>query len=286
MMTSSQTETTEITEPAESTELNDGNRIPSIGLGVWQASQAQARAAVSAALAAGYRHVDTASIYENEEGVGAGLADAGIARDALFVTTKIWNDAQGAAKTAAALDASLGRLKLDYVDLLLIHWPDPKQDRYVETWRALARAREQGKVRSIGVSNFNADHLQQLVDDTGIVPVLNQIELHPFLQQRALRDVHARMGIRTQAWSPLGQSAALQDPAIRAIAARHARTAAQVVLRWHLQLGNIAIPKSVTPERIRANLQVFDFVLTADDMAAIGALDACRRLGPDPLLFP
>lgn len=269
-----------------SIELNDGNRIPSIGLGVWQATSTQAVAAVAEALRAGYRHIDTASIYENEEGVGAGLRDADIARDDVFVTTKIWNDAQGGARMHAALDASLQRLGLDHVDLLLIHWPDPNQDRYVETWRAMAEARERGQVRSIGVSNFNEEHLQRLVGETGIVPVINQIELHPFFQQSALREVHARMGIRTQAWSPLGQSETLKDPAIAAIAARHSKTPAQVVLRWHLELGIVAIPKSVTPERIRANLDVFDFLLTSADHAAIGKLDCGRRLGPDPLLFP
>ena len=267
-------------------ELNDGNHIPAIGLGVWQATPEQASAAVVEALAAGYRHIDTAAIYANEDGVGAGLSRAGLPREDVFVTTKIWNDAQGMHKTAQALDASLKRLKLDYVDLLLIHWPVPKQDLYVETWQALAQARDAGKVRSIGVSNFTEEHLQRLVDETGIVPTLNQIELHPFFQQHDLRAVHQRMGIRTQAWSPLGQSAALADPTIAAIAARHHRTPAQIVLRWQLQLGNIAIPKSVTPERIRSNLDVFDFVLGDDDMAAIAALDRNGRIGPDPLLFP
>lgn len=267
-------------------ELNDGNHIPAIGLGVWQATPEQAEAAVLEALHAGYRHIDTAAIYENEDGVGNGVAKAGLPREDVFVTTKIWNDAQGAHKTAQALDASLKRLKLDYVDLLLIHWPVPKQNLYVETWQALAQARDAGKVRSIGVSNFNEEHLQRLVDETGIVPALNQIELHPFFQQHDLRAVHQRMGIRTQAWSPLGQSAALEDPAIATIAARHKRTPAQIVLRWQLQLGNIAIPKSVTPERIRSNFDVFDFALGDDDMAAIAALDRNGRIGPDPLMFP
>lgn len=268
------------------TELNDGNRVPSIGLGVWQANPDQAADAVAEALRAGYRHIDTASIYENEEGVGNGLLKAEVSRDDVFVTTKIWNDAHGAQKTGEALAASLQRLQLDYVDLLLIHWPDPKQDRYVETWRAMAEARERGLVRSIGVSNFNEDHLRRLVDETGIVPVINQIELHPFLQQSALRTVHDELGIRTQAWSPLGQSEALKDPVIIDIASRYRKTPAQIVLRWHLDLGTIAIPKSVTPERIRSNFDVFDFSLEPRDLKAIEALDQSRRLGPDPLFFP
>ena len=267
-------------------ELNDGNHIPAIGLGVWKATPEQASAAVVEALEAGYRHIDTAAIYENEDGVGTGLSRAGLPREDVFVTTKIWNDTQGVHKTAQALDASLKRLKLDYVDLLLIHWPVPGQNLYVETWQALAQAREAGKVRSIGVSNFTEEHLQRLVDETGIVPTINQIELHPFFQQHDLRAVHQRMGIRTQAWSPLGQSEALQDTTIVAIAARYKRTPAQIVLRWQLQLGNIAIPKSVTPERIRSNFDVFDFALSDDDMAAIAGLDRDGRMGPDPLLFP
>lgn len=268
------------------TELNDGSHIPSIGLGVWQATPDEAADAVAEALRAGYRHIDTASIYENEEGVGSGLRKAKVSRGDVFVTTKIWNDAHGAQKTGEALAASLQRLQLDYVDLLLIHWPDPKQDRYVETWRAMAEARERGLVRSIGVSNFNEDHLRRLVDETGIVPVINQIELHPFLQQSALRAVHDELGIRTQAWSPLGQSEALKDQTIIDIAARYRKTPAQIVLRWHLELGTIAIPKSVTPERIRSNFDLFDFSLESADLKAIAALDQGRRLGPDPLFFP
>jgi 2,5-diketo-D-gluconate reductase A len=186
----------------------------------------------------------------------------------------------------AALEASLQRLSLDHVDLLLIHWPDPKQDEYVETWRAMAEARERGEIRSIGVSNFTEDHLERLVGETGIVPVINQIELHPFSQQTRLHEVHARMGICTQAWSPLGQSEALKAPAIAAIAARVGKTPAQIVLRWHFELGIIVIPKSVTPERIRSNLEVFDFSLEPSDHEAIAKLDSARRLGPDPLLFP
>lgn len=263
-------------------ELSDGNRIPQLGLGVWQASPEQARSAVSQALQAGYRHIDTAAIYENEEGVGAGLRDSGISREQVFVTTKIWNAAQGFDSATRALDESLARLQLDYVDLLLIHWPTPAKDRYIETWKALIKAREQGKVRSIGVSNFNPAHLKRLIAETGVTPVLNQIELHPSFQQSELRRAHEPLNIRTESWSPLGQGKGLDNPVIKQIAARHQRSAAQVIIRWHLQLGLIAIPKSVTEARIQENFQVFDFQLDADDMAAIAKLDAGERLGPDP----
>lgn len=183
------------------------------------------------------------------------------------------------------MDASLERLNVDYVDLLLIHWPAPSQDNYVDTWRALINAQRTGKARSIGVSNFNADHLRRLIDETGVAPVLNQIELHPFMQQEALRSTHELIGISTQSWSPLGQGSALSNPAILDIAQKHGRTAAQVIIRWHLELGLIAIPKSITPSRIRDNFNVFDFVLDASDLAAIAALDSGKRLGPDPSSF-
>ncbi|MDB5996411.1 MAG: aldo/keto reductase [Pseudomonas sp.] len=263
--------------------LSDGNQIPQLGLGVWLASQEEARVAVSHALQIGYRHVDTAAVYDNEEGVGAGIRDSGVDRAEVFVTTKIWNAAQGFDATAKAFDESLERLKLDYVDLLLIHWPAPSRDLFVDTWKALIRAKEQGKVRSIGVSNFNLDHLQRLIDETGVVPVLNQIELHPFFQQSDLRRCHDELNIRTQSWSPLGQGQALNNPVICEIAAKHGRTTAQVIVRWHLELGLIAIPKSVTPARIRENYGVFDFNLDAEDMAAIAKLDSGLRLGPNPL---
>jgi 2,5-diketo-D-gluconate reductase A len=263
--------------------LSDGNQIPQLGLGVWLASQEEARAAVSHALQDGYRHVDTAAVYENEEGVGAGIRDSRVDRAEVFVTTKIWNAAQGFDTATKALDESLERLRLDYVDLLLIHWPAPSRDLFVDTWKALIRAKEQGKVRSIGVSNFNPDHLLRLIDETGVVPVLNQIELHPLFQRSALRRCHGELNIRTQSWSPLGQGQALNNPVIGEIAAKHGRTTAQVIIRWHLQLGLIAIPKSVTPERIHENSKVFDFKLDAEDMAAIAKLDSGLRLGPDPL---
>lgn len=263
-------------------DLSDGKAIPQLGLGVWQASPEQARTAVSQALQIGYQHIDTAAIYGNEEGVGAGIRDAGLSRDQVFVTTKVWNADQGFAAAGLALEQSLTRLQLDYVDLLLIHWPTPAKDRYVDTWRALIKAQEQGKVRSIGVSNFTGEHLQRLISETGVAPVLNQIELHPSLQQRELRRLHEQLGIRTQSWSPLGQGKALDNPVIKHIAARHNRSSAQVIIRWHLQLGLIAIPKSVTESRIRENFQVFDFQLDAEDLAAIATLDSGERLGPDP----
>ncbi|MBK5355946.1 aldo/keto reductase [Pseudomonas sp. TH41] len=263
--------------------LSDGNRIPQLGLGVWLASPEEARAAVSHALQSGYRHVDTAAVYDNEEGVGAGIRDSGVDRAEVFVTTKVWNANQGFDAATKAFDESLKRLRLDYVDLLLIHWPAPSRDLFVDTWKALIRAKEQGKVRSIGVSNFNLDHLQRLIDETGVVPVLNQIELHPFFQQGDLRHSHNQLNIRTQSWSPLGQGQVLNNPVICEIAAKHGRTAAQVIIRWHLELGLIAIPKSVTPARIRENYKVFDFNLDAEDMAAIAKLDSGLRVGPDPL---
>src|SRR5690554_5798386 len=228
-------------------QLSDGNLIPQLGLGVLYASDKEARQAVSHALQVGYRHVDTAAIYDNEEGVGAGVRDSGVKREEVFVTTKIWNAEQGFETTGKALEESLRRLQLDYVDLLLIHWPVPAKDLFVETWHALIQAKEQGKVRSIGVSNFNPAHLQRLIAETGVTPVLNQIELHPFFQQSELRQCHDELDIRTQAWSPLGQGEALTHPVIAEIATRHRRTPAQVIIRWHLQLGNVAIPKSVTP---------------------------------------
>ncbi|EKO3983072.1 aldo/keto reductase [Vibrio fluvialis] len=264
-------------------QLSDGNTIPQVGLGVWQASQDQAKTAVSHALKSGYHHIDTASIYQNEEGVGKGIKDSGIARDQIFITTKIWNDAQGFEATKTSLDASLVRLQLDYVDMLLIHWPAPEKNLYVETWRALIEAQKEGKVRTIGVSNFNTDHLQKLIDETGVTPVINQIELHPYFQQSELRKFHSENNIVTQAWSPLGQGEVLSNPVIGTIATKHGKTAAQVIIRWHIQLGNVAIPKSVTPSRIESNLDVFDFELSKAEMAEVANLDKGYRMGPNPL---
>jgi len=263
-------------------EMNDGHRIPQLGLGVWQDNDEEASAAVQVALAAGYRLVDTASAYQNEAGVGAGVRAAGIDRADVFVTTKIWNADQGYQAAKDALRASLDRLKMDYVDLLLIHWPAPWRELYVDTWRALIELRQQGLARSIGVSNFRPKELQRLYAETHQLPAVNQIELHPWLQQGELRTANAALGVRTQAWSPLGQGKALQDPQIADLAAKYGREPAQIILRWHVQNGVLVIPKSSNPERIRANAQVFDFTLDEDDMAALAELDRGERIGPDP----
>jgi len=266
-----------------SLEMLDGRRIPQFGLGVFQTPPEQTAQAVLDAFDAGYRHIDTATIYRNETGVGKAIAQSGLAREELFVTTKLWNADQGYDSALAALDGSLEKLGLDYVDLYLIHWPCPAKDLYVDSWKALIRAREQGKARSIGVSNFRIEDLQRLATETpDAVPVVNQIELHPLLQQRALRDYHERHGILTESWSPIAQGDVLDDPVLQRIAARHRKTAAQIVLRWHVQLGLVVFPKSVNPARIRENIDIFDFELDLADMDAIAALDAGGRRGLDP----
>ena len=263
--------------------LHDGNIIPQLGLGVWQTPNDVAVSAVKTAIEAGYRHIDTAAIYGNEGGVGEGIRAVGIPRDKIFVTTKVWNADQGFDATLKAATTSLNRLGLDHVDLYLIHWPAPKKELYVETWRALIRLKEEGKARSIGVSNFAVEHLDRIIGETGVSPVLNQIELHPRFQQSALRKAHADRGIATQSWSPLGQGTLLADPAIAAIAAKHGRTPAQVIIRWHIDNDLIVIPKSVTPSRIVQNFDVFGFALDAEDQAAIAKLDSPDgRIGPNP----
>ncbi|MFC8267550.1 aldo/keto reductase [Streptomyces cinereoruber] len=262
--------------------LNDGTEIPQLGFGVFQVPDDETTTAVTHALEAGYRSMDTAAVYGNEAGVGRALAASGIARDELYVTTKLWNADQGYDATLRAFDDSLAKLGLDHVDLYLIHWPAPARDLYVDTWRAIGTLVADGRVRTAGVSNFKAAHLERLLDSSDLVPAVNQIELHPGLQQRELRELHAVHGIATEAWSPLAQGAVLADPVVAGIAARHGKSPAQVVLRWHLQLGNVVIPKSVTPARIRENLDVFDFDLGAEEMAAIAGLDRGLRTGPDP----
>ncbi|MFQ6193271.1 aldo/keto reductase [Streptomyces sp. NPDC000405] len=266
--------------------LNNGVEMPQLGFGVWQVADDEATAAVSTALEAGYRSIDTAAIYENETGTGKALAASGIARDELFVTTKLWNSANETWTRDNVLrefDASLAKLGLDYVDLYLIHWPRAMREDYVTIWRAFAEIAASGRAKAVGVSNFHAPQLERVIAETSLVPAVNQVELHPDFAQTELRAVHARHGIVTEAWSPLGQGRdLLGDPVLARIGAKHGKSAAQVVLRWHLQVGNVAIPKSVTPSRIRENFDVFGFELDADDLAAIAGLDAGNRLGPNP----
>lgn len=263
--------------------LNNGVPIPQLGFGVFQIPPEETAAAVTAAFEAGYRHIDTATIYGNEAGVGEAVAAAAIPRDQLFITTKLWNTDQGYDEALRAFDRSAAELQLDVVDLYLIHWPVSALDRYAESWRALERLQAEGRVRAIGVSNFQPDHLQRLIDQFEVVPAVNQIELHPLLQQPEVRAFNARHGIATQAWSPLAKGGAILDhPQLAAIARRHGKSAAQVILRWQIELGNVVIPKSVTPKRIAENAAVFDFELTAEEMAAIATLDRGERTGPHP----
>lgn len=265
--------------------LNDGNVIPQLGFGVFQVPPDDVYPVVTAALEAGYRSIDTAAIYGNEEGTGRAIRESGLPRDEIYVTTKLWNSEQGYDSTLRAFDVSMARLGLDYLDLYLIHWPMAQADRYVETFKAFQTLKAHGRVRSIGVSNFTVGDLDRLIGETGEIPVVNQIELHPRLAQRELRAFHDANAIATEAWSPLGQGTLLDDPTIVAIASQVGCTPAQVIIRWHLQLGIIVIPKSVTPSRIAANFDVFGFELTREQMDAINALDSGSRIGPDPATF-
>lgn len=266
--------------------FHDGQSIPQLGFGLWQIPDDDAPGIVALAAQAGYRLFDGAAIYGNETGLGRGLRDSGVDRDALFVTTKIWNARQGYDSTLAAFDESAARLGLDRLDLVLIHWPCPAKDRYVDTWRALIRLRDEGRITSIGVSNFDAAQIDRLTAETGVTPVLNQIEIHPRLPQVALQAEMAARGIVTQSWTPLGQGLSFDAPAVRSAAARTGLSPAQIILRWHLQRGLSVIPRSVTPRHITDNLAVRDAApLTEDEMAAITQLGTDSRCGPDPADF-
>ncbi|MDX6635054.1 MAG: 2,5-diketo-D-gluconate reductase [Solirubrobacterales bacterium] len=265
--------------------LHDGVEIPQLGFGVFQIPPEETQEKVEEALGVGYRHVDTAAAYRNEAGVGAAIAATGVRREDVFVTTKLWNSEQGYDSTLRAFEKSIERLGTGHVDLYLIHWPLPSEDLFLDTWRAFERIQEEGGARSIGVSNFRVEDLERLEQEAERRPTVNQVELHPHLQQAELRAWHADHDVATEAWSPLAQGELLEDGTIETVAAHHDRTPAQVILRWHLQVGNVVIPKSSTPERIRENFELFDFELSEDDMAALERLDTGERTGPDPATF-
>jgi 2,5-diketo-D-gluconate reductase A len=268
--------------PAPRLSLDDGAIIPQLGFGLYKVPAADAARLAREAIAIGYRHLDTAAFYGNEEGVGEAVREAPVPREELFVTSKVWKDDNGYDTTLRAFDASMARLGLATLDLYMIHWPVPSTDRYVDTWRALIRLQEEGRVRSIGVANFHAHHIERIVAETGVTPVVNQVELHPWLPQRELREFDEHRGIRTEAWSPLARGRILATPLLDDLAAKHGRTPAQIVLRWHIELGNIVIPKASSPDRLRENLDVFDFALDADDIDAIASLETGERTGRDP----
>lgn len=272
-------------DPIPSLRLSSSEQIPQLGFGVFQIPPRETEEVVATALSVGYRHLDTAAAYRNEAAVGVAVHGSGLDRDEIFITTKCWNDEQGYEQAKRACRASLERLELSHLDLYLIHWPVPAHDLYVETWKAFIELQSEGLVRSIGVSNFQPAHLERLIAETGVTPSINQVELHPYFQQVGLRREHERLGILTEAWSPLGQGLELEDAVIVEIAREHDKTPAQTIIRWHLQLGNVVIPKSVTPARIAENFEVFDFELSDAQMEAIAELDAGTRIGPDPDTF-
>jgi 2,5-diketo-D-gluconate reductase A len=265
--------------------LADGVEIPQLGFGVWQVPPADTARVVADALQAGYRHIDTAQMYQNEAGVGGALRAAGLNRDEVFVTTKCNNANHSFDAAISGLETSLTLLGLEYVDLYLIHWPQPSRDQYVETWRGFVEAKRRGLARSIGVSNFHAPYLERLIAETGVTPSVNQVELHPLLTQEPLVAECRRLGVAIESWSPLASGAILDNPVISQIAAVHGKSVAQVVIRWHLQLGYIVIPKSVTPARIAANIDVFDFELTSEEITRISGLNEDSRTGPDPAVL-
>jgi 2,5-diketo-D-gluconate reductase A len=268
--------------PAPRLSLDDGATIPQLGYGLYKVPPADAARLCREAIAIGYRHLDTAAFYGNEEGVGEAVRDAPVPREELFVTSKVWMDDNGYDTTLRAFDASMARLGLATLDMYMIHWPVPSTDRYVDTWRALVRLQEEGRVTSIGVANFHAHHIERIIAETGVTPVVNQVELHPWLPQAELREFDESHGIRTEAWSPLARGRILATPVLDDLAAKHGRTPAQIVLRWHIELGNIVIPKASSPERLRENLDVFDYALDPVDLALIASLETGERTGRDP----
>ncbi|MEP6852333.1 MAG: aldo/keto reductase [bacterium] len=268
--------------------FNNGVTIPQLGYGVFQVPPDETQKLVTIALEAGYRHIDTAEMYRNEAGVGRAIAESDLPREDIFVTSKLNNNAHAREAALRAFDGTLKALGLDTVDLFLIHWPIPAQDRYVEAWQALAEVHRDGRARAIGVSNFTVEHLERLRNETDVVPALNQIELHPYFVQETLSEYGEQHQILTEAWSPIGGSGGdvLDDPTIGTLARKYGKSPAQVVLRWHLQLGNVVIPKSANPARIAENIDVFDFELDPEDQATITGLDRGARTGPDPDQFP
>lgn len=267
----------------EQIRLNDGSAIPQIGLGVWQVDPAVTANVVRWGIEAGYRLIDTAEGYQNEEGVGQAIRSAGVPRSELFITSKLRNGAHQRDAALRAFDGTMSKLGIEQIDLFLIHWPVPSQDRYVEAWKTLIELRQSGRIKSIGVSNFNQDHLERIIGETGVTPTVNQIELHPRFQQRDKREFHDRHNIRLESWSPLGSGRLLSDPTLESIARKHGKSVAQTIVRWHLQEGLIVIPKSIHQDRIAANFDVFDFELEAKDLELIRGVDSPDgRTGPNP----
>lgn len=262
--------------------LNSGQQIPQLGLGVYKMTPDVAVPAILSALELGYRRIDTAALYDNEVEVGAAIRQSGLPRNEIFVTSKVWNDRQGYDDALEAIDESLDRLNIDYIDMMLIHWPAPQHDRYVDTWKAFEHALSKGRIKGIGVSNFEPEHLDRLLGMATVTPALNQVELHPTFQQSEVRAYNAKHGILTEAWSPINRNRDDDNPILQSIAKKYGKSTTQVIIRWHIDIGNLVIPKSVNPERQAANIDVFDFALDADDLQAIATMDAGKRNGPHP----